>query len=212
MIRTQEHYLNLLLNDFLPVGQLDKSPESNIAKVLSIPAKEFAYIDARTKLLRQESDPRTTYHLLDEWEFCAGLPDACDVGEKTLEERRNRLFQKVTSVGGASRQYFKQIAENLGYDTTIEEYRPLECGDFECGDYTVEQADGVLLYGLSDTLNHTFDWNMRVHGHRITPFECGVSECGDYMANITEAEDLACILSNLKPAHTHLSTIYEEEE
>ena len=54
---------------FLPVGQLDKSPESNIAKVLSIPAKEFAYIDARTKLLRQESDPRTTYHLLDEWEI-----------------------------------------------------------------------------------------------------------------------------------------------
>ena len=26
--------------------------------------------------------------------FCAGLPDACDVGEKTLEERRNRLFSK----------------------------------------------------------------------------------------------------------------------
>lgn len=212
MIRTETHYLNQLLNDFMPVGRIDKSPDSNISKILSVPAKEFAYCDMRTKLLRTEADPRTTYHLLDDWEFCAGLPDACDISEKTLDERRNRLFQKVTSVGGASRFYFKKIADDLGYETRIEEYRPCECGDFECGDYTVEEGDGALLYGLSNTLDHAFEWNMRVYGQRITSFECGISECGDYMANISEAEDLICILSRIKPAHTILTTIYQEDE
>lgn len=209
-MRDVNQYLKLLMNDFLPSGRLAKNADSNLSKVFNIPAKELALIDARVAQLRLESDPRSTSDLLDDWEFCAGLPDACDLSEKTLVERQNRLVQKLISVGGASREYFKNITETLGYDSLIEEYRPIECGDFECGDYTVEEEDGVLLYGFSDAIEHDFHWNMRISGSRITLFECGVSECGDYMANITEATDLICITSKLKPAHTNLTTIYEE--
>ncbi len=193
MVMSAESYKRQLLALLPPGAAWPRDRDSLLVKLLGGLAEELARIDARASDLIRESDPRSTYELLADWERVAGLPDKCSRGRATtIEERRAALVAKLTMRGGSTKAYFIALAKQLGYDITIDEFRPFICGISRCGD--------VLTGGHS--VRHV--WRVNVPGARYTPFRTGVSQCGDKLGKITRAEDLACKLNTLKPAHTRI--------
>lgn len=189
------------LQSLLPRGLAwAKDQTARLAGLLLAWADEFARVDARCDDLINEADPRTTSELLPDWERVAGLPDPCALGvNTTLQERRLALVSKLTMSGGQSIAYFQSIAIAMGYDITIGEYRPFQCGISQCG------IDTLWDYGHA--VRH--HWTVTVHGPRVTNFRCGQSECGiDPITKWTSAEDLECRFNKYKPAHTALHFVY----
>lgn len=116
------------LQALLPPGDVwPREPDAVLTRVLDVVAGELARVDLRGDELSAEADPRRTAELLAEWELDAGLPDPCITAPQGLELRQERLVSKLTSGGGASRQYFIGLAAGLGYAITIHEYRPFTC-------------------------------------------------------------------------------------
>jgi uncharacterized protein YmfQ (DUF2313 family) len=186
------------LQGLLPQGQAwtrDKS--AVLTKVLELLAAELARVDTRIQALHKEADPRTTVEMLTDWETHAGLPDTCTPAGVTYQERIAALVDKITRLGGQSPAFYIGIAERLGYEIELVEYKPFICGYSECGD-ELNGGDEIR-----------FQWVVRVLGARLTEFYCGVSECGDALGEFDQAEDLECILRLLKPAHTNLILSYE---
>lgn len=193
----QEAYLHHL-QGLLPPGQAwTREKNANLTKVLSIIAGELARVDRRVANMHNEGDPRTTLEMLTDWERVAGLPDTCTAASASYQERITALVDKITRLGGQSISFYVGIAERLGYEVEIEEYRPFICGHSECG----EELNG------GDEVRH--QWLVRVLGARLIDFICGASECGEALGDFVTAEDLECILKLLKPAHTHLIVTYE---
>lgn len=194
---TRAAYL-IFLQSLLPPGQawlFDNAAVFN--QVLGVIAGELARVHARTDDLLNEADPRSTLEMLTDWERVAGLPDLCTGDLETLQERRQALVQRITSRGGQSKAYFYSLAEVLGYEIEINEYRPFITGISHCGD---------ILNGGHDVRYH---WRVRVLEPRLTYFRAGVSRCGEKLMSIRYAEDLECILRRVKPAHTNLIFAYE---
>lgn len=186
------------LQSLLPPGQAWSFDHlSMFTRVLNVAAGELARIHARADDLLNEADPRNTLEMMGDWERNYGLPDLCTGDIETLQERRRALVQKVTGTGGQSKAYFQAIAETLGYQIVIDEYRPFIAGISRCGD---------VLNGGHDVRYH---WRVRVLGPRLTYFRAGTSRCGEKLMSIRRAEDLECILRRLKPAHTNLIFAYE---
>lgn len=200
-----------MLQGLLPSGQAwNREPDSNLTVTLSIMASEFSKIHSRADDLINEADPRSTSEMLEDWESVAGLPDTCTGAEDTIQERRHALTNKITSQGGQSRAYFLGIAENLGYDITIEEFRPFVCGLSECGLGQLSEGQFITTYGITDQEDIRFNWKVAVLGPRVTWFQCGASECGkDPLAKISFAADLECVFRQKAPAHTNLIFSYE---
>lgn len=195
---TTAQYLALLQNLLPPGAAWPREDDADLTKILTAMADEFARIHCRALELFEEADPRTTLELLGDWERVLGLPDDCTAAADTIQERRSAVLQRLTSLGGQSVAYFIGVAEALGYDgVEIEEYRPFECGASECGD---------PLNGPS-SVRH--EWRVAVPDPRVTDFRCGESECGDPLGDIDRADDLECLLTRLKPAHTDLIFSYE---
>jgi uncharacterized protein YmfQ (DUF2313 family) len=160
-------------------------------------------VDGRAAdLLEIESDPRSTLELLPDWERNWGLPDPCYTAPQTIGERQQALVQRMTLMGGQSRQWFIDFAAFIGYSITITEYRPFMVGLDRCGDNRVygdgtnpmfsgtfvrgylpvydtngeRVQNGELSeypnYGLGPDTNR-FYWTVHVHKTSLTWFRCG---------------------------------------
>lgn len=199
-----------MLQSLLPEGQAwNRDKDSNTTSLLAVTASELSKLHQRTDDLVVESDPRSTLETLTDWEETAGLPDTCTGAEDTIQERRAALVNKITSQGGQSLGYFIQIAERLGYDVTVEEFRPFVCGQSQCGLGQMTEGQVITTYGITDQEDIRFNWRVTVLGSRVTWFRCGVSEVGkDPFAKINTAADLECVLRQMKPAHTNLIVAY----
>lgn len=209
-VATKDNYKQSLLNN-LPPGQIDRSMDSNFAKLLDAPAAELARIDAEANRLLREADPRYTTSLFEDHESFAGLPDECGFSDLTLGERRDLLIQKLKVQGGQSRAYFKSIADLLGYSIAIEELRPAGFGKFGFGKTQIEDEYGLYKLGpQTPGNNYEYYWRVYVDGPRLTRFSFGRSAFGNTMLKIRRAEDLECIFRRYMPGHTHLTFIYEE--
>ena len=207
----KERYKKQLMS-LLPSGAAwPQAEDTNLSILMDLMAGELERVQKRLDQLIEEVDPRTAFEMLSDWERVLALPDPCDNNvNDTLQERRSRVVQKLTTIGAQDRSYFNNLANILGYQITIEEYRAIEAGNFECGVSVIEEPDGNLLVGCMPDSNYPFYWNVLIAGDRVTRFECGVSEIGkDYLANIDTASDLECIFHKYKPAHTHLTFIYQ---
>ncbi len=183
----------------LPTGLAwPRDPDSTLQRLLAAWSESFARLGARAQELVAETDPRAALALLPDWERVAGLPDSCSAGiATTLSERRAALVDRLTAGSGASKAYFQDIAERLGYQVEIEEFRPFICGMSRCGD-PLNGAPSVRYY-----------WRVRVVGPRLTQFRAGASQIGDRLGKITRATDLECLLTRLAPAHTTVIVTYE---
>lgn len=205
-------YLKRALS-LLPPGHMARGEDSNWAKVFGPAASEFEKVTKRGVDLLREADPRTTIELFEEWESFAGLPDACTLADMTSGERRDALISKLRTQGNPSRAYFKAIAEELGYDVEISEYRPMAFGNWGFGANEVYDDHGRYYIGpQTPGNNHYYYWVVHVYGAKYTRFAFGRSAFGDPMLYIRTADDLECKLRKIKPADTHLTFIYVESE
>jgi len=187
----------------LPTGEAwSRDPDGVLMQLVRGQAKIWgAVVDPRAAdLLQVEADPRLTYELLSDWERAYGLPDPCVPVVQTLPERRQALVQKIAMQGGQSRAFFIGIAASLGYAITIKEYVPFQFGLSSFGG----------SHGRFNPPAMRFVWRVSVKAGRLTRFRFGASSFGrDSFLSVRRAEDLECIFSRLKPAHTTLFFDYQ---
>jgi uncharacterized protein YmfQ (DUF2313 family) len=178
-------------------------------------ANIFGYVDGRAAdFLEIESDPRTTFEMLDSWETAWGLPDPCFPKTDTIEQRRAILVLKITLLGAQDRNFFIGVAKWLGYDIVISEYSPFMCGVSQVGDtrgmkywndtpgHHPEILDYFWQVGSEDM---RFYWTVHVANMRLTWFRATSGELGvDHHLEMEMPEDLICLLQRWKPAHTEV--------
>lgn len=186
------------LKALLPPGQaFPRDPGTTLHDLLDGMSIELARVDARAGSLPQEANPRSSAELLPDWERVAGLPDKCSGAiEGTLQGRRNALLAKLTSTGGQSAAYFIELAAALGYDITIEVFRPFRAGHSFAGD--------LLTNGP-----WAFTWLVRSPAVSVTYFRAGQSAAGERLRTWGN-DTLECKLNQLKPAHTIALFAYGE--
>jgi uncharacterized protein YmfQ (DUF2313 family) len=167
-----------------------------------------APVDARAAdLLERESDPRKTIELLPDWERNWGLPNPCYKAPTGIGERQAALVYKMTTLGGQSREFMIEAAAYIGYEISITEYRPFMVGIDRVGDNRTINADGSYSdypYILGPPENR-FYWSVHVDTAKLIWFRVTAGQCGiDPHLRIGLADDLECLLNQIKPAHTEI--------
>jgi len=164
---------------------------------------EFSRVHEVAEQLLAESHPATTAELLPDWETFAGLPDPCNPLVQSRRERLQALKARLTDIGGASPARYTRLAATLGYEITLQKFRPFEFGRSAFG----AASEGGQECGSADIRARL---RIKVPGPRVTRFEFGVSEFGrDPMAHIARAEDLECRIDAIIHSHVHLEFAYE---
>src|SRR6516165_9324920 len=193
--RTGDDYAKALLS-LLPFGQAwPRYPDSTLVKTCQGLADYWGFVDSRAAdLLEIESDPRLTTELLPDWERAWGLPDPCVKAPQSLQARRLALVMKMTMMGGQSRQFFIDVAKQLGYTISITEYLPYQCGISRVGD-TRSALDNPqdpthYMWQLGPP-EIRYYWTIHVDALGFKYFHTGVSETGvDRLLAIAVPEDL----------------------
>jgi uncharacterized protein YmfQ (DUF2313 family) len=227
--RTGDDYADAMMK-LLPQGQAWPRQEGTaLSKAVSGLAQIWGLVEqAAAKLLRVESDPRTTLDLLPDWERAFGLPDPCVAEPLTIGDRRVALLQRMTMDGAQSREFFIDLAAAIGYTITISEYRPFMVGVDRVGDNrTIGDGSGTQKdqFGINLVLNpagvpislgeyseypyilgpdtNRFYWTVHVGAVRLTWFRVSVGQVGvDPHLRIAIATDLECLIRRYAPAHT----------
>jgi len=192
--RTGDDYADAFARLF-PTGPAWPQDEQTVfQRLIRALAQIFGYVDERAGVLLQvEGDPRRAYETLAEWERAFSLPDPCVPSPLTLPERRQALVNKMTSEGGQSRAFFIAVAAALGYQITITEYLPFQFGLSSFGG----------SHGAFQGPQARFFWTVTIPDLRFTRFRFGASSFGrDSFLSIVRAEDIECVFSRWKPAHT----------
>ncbi|MBC3492726.1 YmfQ family protein [Pseudomonas taiwanensis] len=186
------------LKSLLPPGQaFPRESGTKLHDLLGGMAIELARVDSRGEALTAEANPASTNELLSDWERVAGLPDKCsNTLEETVQGRRQALLAKLTSTGGQSPAYFIELAAALGYDVTIEEFKPFRVGLSKAGD--------ALTNGP-----WVFTWRVRAAATAIISFRAGASVAGERLRTWGN-DTLECKINQLKPAHTIALFAYGE--
>lgn len=150
---------------------------------------EGTHLDAaqtRIEDLLKEFFPDTALESVPDWERVLALfPGA----EEPLQVRRDRIIQKLRERGALDRQYFIDLALNLGFTITIDELQPLMAGMGRCG-------DTLYVEGAR------FVWRVNVTGQAVYQFRAGVSAAGERLMWWEPQAALEELLNDLKPAHT----------
>jgi uncharacterized protein YmfQ (DUF2313 family) len=170
-------------------------------------------------LLEIESDPRTTTDnlLLPDWERNWGLPDPCLTGTLTVSQRQQVLVQRMTLLGAQSREFFIELAEQLGFTITISEFRPFMIGIDRCGDNRVHGDGTNPMFAAEFALGYLpvcDPGGNRIGAGILSEQPCyglGAPELRFYwQVHVLaipaggDATDLECILNRWKPAHTQI--------
>lgn len=160
-------------------------------------------------LLTQESDPRSTVILLSDWERAWGLPDDCVDEGQSIADRQAALVQKYTLLGAQSREFFINVANQLGYQIdTIREWSPFMAGVSRCGD-TRNLDDNVHYRWEIGPPEMRFYWSISVGVLKDTWFRASSGQAGvDPMLRIGIASELECLIRRWAPAHTVVTFDY----
>lgn len=167
---------------------------SDLIKLLHGMADELARLDARSDVLLDEVDPRTTLECLASWERVAGLPDPCTGQPDTIQQRRNALVSRLTENGGASPQFFINLATSLGYIVTITEFGPWRVG---------QDAVNEPIY----TEAWAYTWRVNAPAQTVIDWTVGKSAVNEPLRSFGNLL-LECVISRLKPAHTNVLYAY----
>jgi uncharacterized protein YmfQ (DUF2313 family) len=102
-----------------------QSPTSLWRKLLRGLGEGLARVHLRALSLIEEADTRTTTELLTDWERVLDIPGPCSSLADTVQRRREVATQKLTSIGGASLDYWEGKAFDVGgFVVTITEPKP----------------------------------------------------------------------------------------
>lgn len=184
------------LKALLPPGRaFPRERGTTLDALLDAMAQELARIDARAERLAAEAVPEFTAEMLSDWERVAGLPDNCSgLLAETQQGRRNDLVSKLVAQGGQSPAYFIELAAALGFEITIEEFRPFRAGWSQAGE-PLTNGDWI------------FTWRVRAPEVTVIPFRAGQSAAGEPLAAWGN-EGLECRIRKYAPAHTHVIFAY----
>lgn len=190
----EERYTQQMAQLLPPGAAWARWPGSVLRALLSGLAREFARIHQRGLALLDETDPRLTQEMLPDWERFLGLPSECAPDDQTQSERIDAVVTKYTEVGGQSRQYFIDLAEALGFEVTITEYRPFVAGSLAGESLT----NGDWIY----------TWDVNAPETTTTFFRAGQSAAGEPLQVWDREERLECEIRSRRPAHTAVRFIY----
>jgi uncharacterized protein YmfQ (DUF2313 family) len=206
MASCTEKYKKLLIN-LLPQGKLWEPGEQPTFDdfLLSI-AEELCRAETRVWDLLREADPRQTDEMVDDWERLLGLPDPC-IGEITdLQERRDKILQELTNIGGLSETYYEFVATQLGFPTTdVFDNKNFRAGFSVAGDPLTNYFNRVFEAGdTAGTPLREIGWRFYFTVDLpITAAE--VFEAGDVAGTpLREFTNpiMECTIRKLKPAHS----------
>ncbi|KAA0547752.1 DUF2313 domain-containing protein [Citrobacter braakii] len=188
---SQEDYADAL-GGLLPPGRAwPRTPGTVRAAVLRALASSFQRSDSDAQALLVGSFPATATIMLSEWEETLGLPDDCSIGETGgISDRQRAVLSKLISTGGLNRDYYIRVAEALGYNITITQFRPAMCGMSVCGD---------ALNGDE----WPFTWRINAPQATLKYALSGMSYCGDPLA-LWGNKQLECALTKIAPSHLRL--------
>lgn len=185
---TRAQYVELLKN-LLPPGPafpIDDN-SSEMAFILDAIAAECVRVEAFVNLLIEESDPRSTAQMFEDWEESFGLPDECVMAflerEITQDERRKSLVAKATGVGGQTLAYFESLAKQLGRDATV---------------FNLRQDGKPETY---------YWWQVSIKDNSSVDNATVLMTVDDALATWGDAL-LECIINQRKPAHTRVFFSY----
>jgi uncharacterized protein YmfQ (DUF2313 family) len=170
----------------LPPGAAWRREPGTLVQLLTGLADELGRVDGRGAALIDESDPRTTFETLSDWERVYGLPDPCVGGSPSTPQRRASLVAKIVGLGGQSPAYFIAVAAALGYTVTITEFSPADVND------DVDQPIEGDAWAYA--------WQVNAPLHSV--FEMTVEDGVDDPLAAWSALPLECTLAALAPAHT----------
>lgn len=187
-------YIQLIVS-LLPQGLAwNTEPDSNLMKLLQPLADEAVRLHNRADSLVEQVDPSSTTELIADWERVLGLPDNCGMRPVSLQQRRNAVVAKLTSVGGQTPQYYINLAKTLGFTITITEFRPFQAGRSKAGDPVV--GDEWAYY-----------WQVNAPETTVIEFKAGQSAAGEPLRSWGN-ELLECLINRYKPAHTGVIFAY----
>lgn len=179
-------YCNAFLR-CLPTGPVwPRDPDAMPYQVALALYSCYATSGVAAAALLVDAFPATAVGLLPEWESALGLPDPCAGEAPTIELRRSQVVARLTDPGGCSIAYFVAYAAALGYDITIDQFRPRRFGD----------PFGQPMNGLA----WAFAWQVDVPEFTTTSRKFG-DAFGEPFATWGSTV-LLCELQRLAPAHT----------
>ena len=191
---TQMDYLDAALK-LLPVGLAwNRSPDSNMGKILSIRAEQLVQVNETAHQLVKERMLSNAFLLLDDWEVFYGLPECTEIN--TIETRRAALIAKDNEVGSFNKYYLEELAIRHGYQIKVVNHYPHNCLR-DCG-YSLhpqENAWKVFVYTQSR------------HIRNMTCLEDITRELV-----MIERSKIECFLKRLCYANLELVFVYEEEK
>lgn len=166
---------------------------SVIYKLLDSISIEYCRVEERGRDLLKEVFPDSTFELLEDWERLLALPDECDPNTaQSLQERRTRVIQVLTTRGGQNEQFYKDLAANFGFDVDVisaEDQPPFLAG--------ISRAGDKLTNG--DLWRYTFV--ITAPAEFLILFRAGQSTAGDRLVEVGN-DTLECLMEKHKPAHT----------
>lgn len=193
---TTNDYLHQL-DALLPRGPIWRRREGTLLdSILFAVATEASRIDARAFAIIEENDPRTAQETLQQWFEDWGVPSTClaVLADPTNEQIRQELLAKITGGGALTAEFFRNLAETLGYHARIE-----TCEAFVCTS-TVDKP----LYG--DEWNTVFNLFVRVNDESQAKIfnttwtvDQPLAKWGDQL--------LECLIRSMAPAH--VTVIFE---
>jgi len=106
------------LKALLPPGiALSREPDAALMAILGVSAGELAEVDGRASALLEESDPRTTLALFDEWERAFGLPDDCTPNWTFSRASKATYFDGAGVLQEAANNEPRYVLDGLGQPT-----------------------------------------------------------------------------------------------
>lgn len=188
-----------LVNELLPRGPLWKRKKGGVLdSILFSLSSEAARVDARTRALIEESDPRTSVEELERWFADHGIPSECvaAIADPSLEQMRRELLAKITSNSGLTAKYFQSLAGVLGYKakiSTYQEHHVEQSVEMPLSDekWIAVFTVAIAIDGTSGFEEFTTGWN-----------------AGEPLARWGNAL-LECIIRALAPAHVEVIFIYQ---
>lgn len=144
-----------------------------------------------------EMSVSTAQLFFQEYEAEYGLPDKCVASEQTVSQRRASLVIKEAAVGRQDKQFFIDVAAQLGFEITITEYSENNPGPQT--DY-----NGLPIRGA----DWNFVWQINAPQTTVQPRQYGSAYGEAY--TVFGNDILECAMRNLAHDHRVLFFAYSD--
>lgn len=168
--------------------------QSNIRALADSLAIEPCRVQERALQFIDEVFPATTLEMLEDWERLLGLPDDCNPNpeSQTINQRRLRVIQVLTAIGGQNIAFYKTLVSHFGIDpdsVSIEDVQDFRVGRSRVGD-RLTNGDWIFAFIVRADATEAFR------------FRTGINRVGERLQDASNPV-LECLINKHKPAHTY---------